>query len=110
MTYSVRRHWERYRVHQLHQGESLTEQSHAPSLEINTLIARHARAGGLPPVGGVFEDVTLLQAPLAERISFSERVLSEYAAEQAAAAAAASESSASRPEAPPPVDKSTSAP
>lgn len=61
-------------------GESMTEQSHSDACDINVIVARHARFGSIPPpeYPPQYADVTALQAPLSERIAFSERVLGIY--------------------------------
>lgn len=57
-------------------GESLTEQSHGAGCDINSIVARHARSGGIPPpsVPPQYADVTKLQMPLQQRIAFAERI------------------------------------
>jgi len=70
----VRRPWEPMRLPMYFSGESRTEQSHAAAVDINNIIRRFARTGELPPAlnPAVYEDVTRLQVPLAERIAFAE--------------------------------------
>lgn len=61
-------------------GESMTEQSHQASCDINVIVERHARLGYLPPPDHPpqYADVTQLQQPLRDRIEFSERVIGIY--------------------------------
>lgn len=58
-------------------GPSLCEQSHCEAVDINSIVRRFARTGVLPPARQepVYADVTRLQAPLRERMEFSEQVL-----------------------------------
>lgn len=75
--YEVRRHWERYRVPFYPVGESLTEQSHKHSCDINNIVQRHQRTGGIPPPQRppLYQDVTRLQADLRERMEFAAETL-----------------------------------
>lgn len=77
----VRRPWERMRSLCVPEGESMTEQSHASSCDINNVIRRHARQGDFPPPGQAqFVDCTHLSKPLAERIAFSRDMIARYEA------------------------------
>lgn len=80
----LRRHWHRDRSSFECVGESMTEQSHGPEVDINNILRRHARSGILPPVTvpPQYADVTRMQMSLADRIRFvdeQKRVFREVA-------------------------------
>lgn len=85
----VRRPWVRERYALVMPSESLVEQSHRQSVDINEIVKRFHRTGQLPPVQHApqYADVTGLQRDLRERIEFASGVLSDldtFLASQAA--------------------------
>jgi len=66
-------YWERMRLQAFPEGESLCEASHLHSTDINNIIERHTRHGGIPPPTQepIYEDVVQLQTDLMTRINFS---------------------------------------
>lgn len=74
----IRSPYFRERMPQICGGESLTEQGHAESVDVNNIVRRFHRTGVLPPAAHppVYADVTRLQAPLQERIAFAASTIS----------------------------------
>lgn len=93
---------ERYRVQYYPVGESMTEQGHAESCDINNIIRRHTRSGAIPPPDDapIYADVTQLQGELGERLSWANELqlrVEEFARSYEAAASSVEA-------VPPPVD------
>lgn len=64
----IRRPFERVRTYTVIKGESMTQQSHAESCDINNIIRRFDNTGVLPPAKheAQYADVTSLQVDLTE--------------------------------------------
>lgn len=65
-----RKPWERHQSKTFITDESLTQQSHKESVDVNNIVARFARTGILPPGQGnpVYGDVTAFAKPFQEAI------------------------------------------
>lgn len=74
---AVRPSWCRVRVQSVPEGESMTQQSHADSVDVNRIIERFDRTGVLPMATRepMYADVTDLQVDLTEAINRSREVL-----------------------------------
>lgn len=74
-----RKPWMRMPFYTVIEGESMTQQSHAASCDINAIIRKFDRTGELPVgrVSGTFGDVTGLQGDLTEQINASRAVQSK---------------------------------
>lgn len=74
----VRKSYERYRVLEVPEGESLASQDARDAADINFLMARFARTGDIPPASrpGVFQDNTGVPDNLGDAIMLSRTTLS----------------------------------
>lgn len=72
MNVTVRPRRFRERLFQVHTGESMCERSHAPSTDVNNIVARFHRTGELPKARSepIYEDVTGLQGDFRDRLQF----------------------------------------
>lgn len=80
MLHTVRKPWHSQRLKTVVEGDSMTQQSHAASCDINTIVGQFTRTGFLPPGRDgepQYADVTGLQGDLTEKLIKSQQVIDD---------------------------------